>query len=94
VANLIALNPGVGLAKIDGITSIAVEGEKIQIVFADGVEARVGRSDLNPNKFDIFFPNPNHVPGENMAGDFMLLLTGEVVVKRVNELAAKAAMNS
>lgn len=94
MANLIALNPGVELAKIDGITSIAVEGEKIRIVFADGVEASVGRSDLNPNKFDIFFPNPNHVPGENMAGDFMLLLTGEVVVKRVDELAAKAAMKS
>lgn len=87
----IALNPGVELAEIDGITSITVEGEKIRIVFADGVEASVGRSDLNPNKFDIFFPNPNHVPGENMAGSFMLLLTGDAVVKQVNELAAKAA---
>ncbi|WP_143038387.1 hypothetical protein [Pseudomonas saponiphila] len=89
--NQIALNPGVELAEIDGITSITVEGEKIRIVFADGVEASVGRSDLNPNKFDIFFPNPNHVPGENMAGSFMLLLTGDAVVKQVNELAAKAA---
>jgi hypothetical protein len=91
VVNQIALNPGVELAEIDGITSITVEGEKIRIVFADGVEASVGRSDLNPNKFDIFFPNPNHVPGENMAGSFMLLLTGDAVVKQVNELAAKAA---
>lgn len=87
----IALNPSVELAEIDGITSITVEGEKIRIVFADGVEAIVGRSDLNPNKFDIFFPNPNHVPGENMAGSFMLLLTGDAVVNQVNELAAKAA---
>ncbi|SED36853.1 hypothetical protein SAMN05216178_6966 [Pseudomonas saponiphila] len=91
MVNQIALNPGVELAEIDGITSITVEGEKIRIVFADGVEASVGRSDLNPNKFDIFFPNPNHVPGENMAGSFMLLLTGDAVVKQVNELAAKAA---
>ncbi|MCF6783938.1 hypothetical protein [Stutzerimonas stutzeri] len=92
--NQIALSPGVELAQIDGITSIAVEGEKIRIVFADGVKASVGRSDLNQNKFDIFFPNPNHVPGENMAGEFMPLLTGDVVVKRVNELAAKAAKKS
>ena len=90
----IALNPGVELAQIDGITSITVEGEKIRIVFADGVEASVKRSDINRNKFDIFFPNPNHVPGANMAGEFMLLLTGEIVVTRVNELAAKAAMKS
>lgn len=90
----IALHPGVELAKIDGITSIIVDGKEIKIVFADGVEASIGRSDLNRKKFDIFFPNPNHVPGENMAGEFMLLLTGEEVVKRVNELAAKAAMKS
>lgn len=93
MATQIAQNPGLELAKIDGITSIAVEGEKIRIVFADGVQASVGRSDLNPNKFDIFFPNPNHVPGENMAGEFMLLLTGQVVVKRINEMAAMAARN-
>lgn len=92
--NQIALSPGVELAQIDGITSIAVEGEEIRIVFADGVEASVGRSDINPSKFDIFFPNPSHVPGENMAGKFMHLLTGDVVVKRVNELAAKAAKQS
>lgn len=89
--NQIALSPGVELAQIDGITSITVEGEKIRIVFSDGVEASVGRSDLNQTKFDIFFPNPNHVPGENMAGNFQLLLTGDVVVQRVNEMAAKAA---
>lgn len=80
MVNQIALNPGVELAEIDGITSITVEGEKIRIVFADGVEASVGRSDLNPNKFDIFFPNPNHVPGENMAGSFMLPRRVRIVV--------------
>jgi len=92
--NQIALSPGVELAKIDGITSIAVDGKKIRIVFADGVEASIGRSDMNQNKFDIFFPNPNHVPGQNIAGKFQLLLTGNVVVQRVNEIAAKAAKKS
>lgn len=90
----IALSPSAELAQIDGISSIAVDGERIKIVFADGLEVSVGRSDLNQNKFDIFYPNPNHVPGENMAGKFDFLLTGEVVVQRVNEMAAKAAKKS
>ena len=87
----VALSQSVELAQIEGIRSITVEGERIRIVFVDGVEVTVGRSDLNPNKFDIFFPNPNHVPGENMAGTFEFLLVADKVVQRINEMAAVAA---
>lgn len=80
------------LAQIEGISSIDVEGERIRIEFADGVVASVGRSDLNPSKFAIFFPNPK--VGVMIAGSFTPSITGEEVIKRVNELAAKAVKNS